>query len=75
MRPRGCFGVVLDAEGGKIFVPNSSNGVIVQISVSDFEAVRKGFFSDRKTVILGGYFDASGSAVEHGLVRTAVPKL
>ena len=66
--------MVLNAESREMFVPYSGDGVIVQISVGDLEAVRQGFFGDGKTVVLRRDFNASGPAMEHRLIRTAVSK-
>lgn len=33
------FGVVLNAKGGKFFVSNSGDGIVVEVPVGDFQAI------------------------------------
>jgi hypothetical protein len=66
------FGVVLDAKGGKLFVSNSGDGIVVKVPVGDFQAIRQGRLVDGKAVVLRSDFDASGSALKDRLVGTAM---
>ena len=66
------LGVVLNTKGGKLSVSNSSDGIVVEVPVSDFQAIRQGRLVDGKAVVLRSDFDASGSTLEDRLVGTSM---
>ena len=72
---RGCFRVILHAEGVVRAMADSRDRIIVQVAMRDFQLGRQRFFLDREAVILGGDFDFAGDLVQHGLVGTTVSKL
>ena len=57
VRTGGGFGVVLDRESVLVAVPDSGNGVIVEVAVGDFKAIGQLLVVDRESMILGRDFD------------------
>ena len=53
------LGMVLHAKGGEFTVPNSSDCVVIEVSVRDFQALRQALLVDRKAMILRRDFNSS----------------
>jgi len=69
------FGMVLDTESRQLAMPNSGDGVIVEIPVSDLQRLRKRLLEHRKAVILRRDLDPARDEIEHRLIRPPMPKL
>ena len=54
VRPWGSFRVVLNAENGKLPVPQAFDGLVVEVEVGDLHVGRQGVGINGKSVILGG---------------------
>ena len=63
MGTSGCFRMVLHAKSSMFAVSYTGNRVVIEIAVRDFQVIWQALFFHRKTVVLGGNFNPSGSDV------------
>ena len=75
MGTSGRLGVVLHAEDGKALVPQSLEGLVVQIDVSGLDVGGERIRVDGEPVILGRDFDSAGRLVADGVVGSPVAEL
>jgi len=67
------FGMVLHAEERQCFVPESFDGLIVEIHMRyDGAVFFETFAIHRESVVLAGDFDPAGVEILNGLISTAM---
>ena len=75
VRSRRSFGVILNTKRRVLQMANSSDGIVIEIAMRDFQIPGKRRLIHGETMVLGRYLDAAVLHIEHGLIGSAMPKL
>ena len=67
--------MILYAKCIVFFMPNPSNGIVVEVSVCDLEMIWQRFLFHSETMVLGCNLNSACSEIFNRLIRSTVPKL